>query len=379
MRILVVDPGADWSTKDVFDGLVHGLRTNGHEVLPYYFGRRFGILSNALQQAWRKRGRTAAERGPRPTIGDASLWASELSVTWAMRHDPDVVLIVSAMYFHPDALLLLKQARRRDGRSIPVGILLTESPYDIDKEARVATMADIVWTNERTAVDVLRRVQPRTFYLRHGYHPERHRTDSPLVSADGTPFVQPDGSPLTIPAHDVVFVGTSFQERVEVLSGVNWDGIDLGLYGMWTSLPSRHPLRQFVKSGAVQNDFTAALYRSAKIGLNFFRQSMGFGRKAPRILGSESLGPRNYELAATGCFHVSDFRKEVVETFGELVPTFQTAEELEFQVRRWLADDSGRQAIAARLPVAVRGHSWVERAQQVVGDLAHVMRRDAAA
>jgi hypothetical protein len=164
----------------------------------------------------------------------------------------------------------------------------------------------------------------------------------------------------------VVFVGTGFPERVEILTGVDWTGIDIGIYGTWPTIKPSSPLAPLINDAVVPNARTAALYRRAKIGLNLFRQTMGWGEHAPRIQGAESLGPRSYELA------------EVVEQFGDLVPTFRTARELEDLVRRWLADDAGRASIAARLPESVREHSWTERAGEMLQHLATSTRRDAA-
>jgi hypothetical protein len=35
LRILAIHPGASWSTADVFDGLVYGLKAHGVTVIPY--------------------------------------------------------------------------------------------------------------------------------------------------------------------------------------------------------------------------------------------------------------------------------------------------------------------------------------------------------
>jgi spore maturation protein CgeB len=261
------------------------------------------------------------------------------------------VLIVSGMYLHPDTLVLLRRAGRR------VGVLLTESPYDLEPELRFAALADVVWTNERTCVEGFRRVCPHAFYLPCAFNATRHAPGAP---AAGTP------------RHDVVFVGTAFQERIELLRTIDWRGIDLGLYGNWQSLGSRSPLRQYVRAGTVTNDQALELYRAAKIGLNLHRLSKGWGRKAPRIAGAESLNPRAYELAAAGCFTVSDFRPELVERFGDLVPTFRDPAEAGALIRAWLADDEGRERLRLQLPAAVTGHDWHARAGQLLADLASV-------
>lgn len=345
MKILLIDPAADWSTRDVYNGLRDGLKTCGHEVIEFRYGKLSTVISRALDLQWKANGRTDSY----PSPADTAYLVSQLAVTWAIRYQPDITLVVSGMYWHPDAYQLLRLAGLRSG------VILTESPYDFPKEEVHARVADFVWTNERTAVAPFRLSNPRTFYLRHAYHPAVHRPDRPVA-------------PET-PAHGAVFVGTGFQERVDLLTAVDWTGLDLALYGMWRLVPSRSRLRACIQQGIIDNDLTSALYRKADVGINLFRSSMGFGRKAPRIFGAESLGPRAYELAACGAFFVSEYRAEVVETFGDAVPTFTTSEELQDLVRHWRDDVTGRRRIAEALPALMGGHSWVERAEQVVSDL----------
>ena len=350
MRILCVDPGVNFSTMDVYTGMVYGLRYNGHTAIPYYYTRRIDVMAYALQKAYKESVRETPDL-PKPNAADAALWTTELAVTWALRHQPDFVIIVSGMYWHPDGFILLKRA------GIKTGIVLTETPYSIHNEMRYAELADIVWTNERTSVDVIKTINPNTHYLPHAWNPQVHGVDTGIINIED------------VPQHDVVFVGTGWWERCQWLSEVDWSGINLGLYGSWGLLPKKHKLRHFIKGGVVPNQSTAALYRRAKIGLNFFRRSVGFTRDAAQILTAESLNPRSYELAATGCFHVSDYREEVTEVFGELVPTFKTSAELEQVIRKWLADDHGRQQVASRLPDAVKNHTWKERVAQMVASI----------
>jgi spore maturation protein CgeB len=243
-----------------------------------------------------------------------------------------------------------------------VGLLLTESPYDDDRQCNVAALADVVWTNERTSIGALRQVQPRTLYLPHAWQHGIHR---PRALFDAR----------YVPRHDVVFVGTGFPERREWLTAVNWHGIDLALYGSWREVIDRaDPLWRYVKRGGtpIPNGFAAELYRSAKIGLNFFRQSMGWGDDAKRCTTAESLNPRSYELAACGAFQICDARPEVTEVFRDLVPTFdwRQPKTLGPLVRRWLKDDAGRAAVAAQLPGSVAAHSWDARAAQMLIDMA---------
>jgi hypothetical protein len=341
LRLIVAHPGADISICDVFSGLVSGLRVLGHDVHEYALNKR--IEADAVYLNWlRRRG---GNKAPKPTDAQILYKASEGIISRALRLQPDAVIVVSGMYFHPDMFVLLKRA------GINVGLLFTESPYMDDSQEALVPWADVRWTHERTSARRL-----KAHYLPHAWHPDVHQPSAPDES---------------VPAHDVVFVGTAFPERVALLKAVDWTGIDLGLYGEWATLGSRSSMRAFVRGGYTDNATTAKLYRRAKVGLNLYRTSRDFG-SGVHVSGGESLNPRAYELAATECFTVSQFRPEVAELFGEAVPTFETAGQLTAQLRYWLADPDGRAEAARAARRAVTRATWTHRAQQIVRDLADV-------
>ena len=340
LRILLVHPGASHSTADVLNGIKSALTKRGHAVFDYALDARIGMSGRWLNFCW-IRGKKAA---PKPCPSDTLYHAGGELVTRALRVQPDVVLVVSGMFMHPDVFVLMKRA------GLKVALLLTESPYDDEKQARVIPYTDAAWSNERTSAERL-----GIRYLPHAWDEDVHWPGGP--------------SDDTIHAHDVVFVGTGFQERIDLLASVDWTGIDLGLYGSWNMMGSRSSLRQYIKGEYVDNADTARLYRRAKIGLNLYRQSVGFGRKTLRVTDAESLNLRAYELAATGCFTISDNRAEVGEMFGPLVPTFSTPQEMRDLIDRYLKNDQARLDIEDQLPSAVSGQTWAERAAKVESDL----------
>lgn len=346
MRILLVGAGASFSIKDVETGYYDALRDAGADVKLYMLDRRIGLAHRWLNTMWKERGK---DPDGKPTWPDALYRAGIDALEMALRFQVDWVFVVSGMYLHPDVLELMRRA------GVKTSVLFTESPYDDPQQARVAELVDMCWTNERASVAYLQQFNPNTAYLRHAFDPQRHSVVSEANSE--------------VPAHDVVFVGTGFEERIDLLSAVDWTGIDFGLYGMWTLLPPRHRLRKYLCGGITDNDKAVALYRQAKIGLNLHRTSHEYARGASHVWHAESMNPRAYELAACGVPQISDYRPEVAETFGWAVPTFTDAGHLRTQILTSLTYPKARTNRALEARQRVMPHTFAARAAQVLADL----------
>ena len=294
-----------------------------------------------LEYLWRKQVRSG---GPledvRPTPADVQYHAGKDILERALRDEAEWVVVVCAAYLHPDCLILCRRA------GLQLAAVFTESPYDDAEQAKVAPLFHVCFTNERTSVPRLREANPNTHYLPMGYDPAAH---GPQMNGEA-------------PSHDVVFVGTGFESRVELLSGVDWSGIDLGLYGAWgVDVPESHPLAPHLHRGLVDNARAGALYRQARIGLNLYRATGG----AP----AESLNPRAYELAADGVFTIAQPRAEQTERLAGSVATFTTPAQLEEAIRIHLADAWRRRRTAEGLPALVREDTYHHRAARLVAHL----------
>ena len=376
MRVLVVHPGHDTSTTDVYRGLTEGLESIGVDVIRYDLGVRWQMAGIALHELWREGGKPDEI----PEFGQVMFEAGRALYADVLMYQPDVTLVVTGTMLHPDHLVLL----RRGG--CPCAIVDTESPYLTDQLAERFSLADIVWTNERSAVGEIQRLvkergaNTQVSYLPTAYDPASHVPGSARRS------------------HDVVFVGTGFMERMRMLLDADWSGIDLGLYGNWWQLPGpwplvkrqdktwarwslgamskigqASPLWKHVAGSNVSNALVRDLYRGAHVNLNFFRSSKLFSPDTEHIPYGESMGPRCSELAAQECFFISEYRSEVEEKFGDLVPTFRNGRELEHEVRRWLSDEKGREAKASALPGVVTSDTYRERAKRIASDLKKII------
>lgn len=352
MRILLVGAGASFSIKDVETGYVNALRDAGADVKLYLLDQRLAIAQRWMHSLWRARGKPKDQR---PTWPDVIYRAGVESLEMALRFDVDWVFAISAMYLHPDALELMKRA------GLKTSVLFTESPYDDEQQALIASLVDVCWTNERASLPYLSQFNPRVGYLRHAFDPARHTPVAELTT--------------DVPEHDVVFVGTGFQERIDLLSAVDLEGIDFGLYGTWTLLPPTHRLRKHLRGGMVDNEQAAALYRRAKVGLNLHRTSKGFGKNVEHITNAQSMNPRAYELAACGVPQISDYRDEVGETFDWTVPTFDSPDKLRYLIQTSLAYPAERQERAQQARQRVQPHTFAARAAQVLADLERVSQQ----
>lgn len=348
MRILLVHPGASWSVSDVWCGILGALERAGVEVAQYALDGRIQTQNEWFRWLWKRRKRQGQPLDPY-SEADILYAACEGVVTRALRLKADWVLFIAGTYVHPATFHMCRQA------GLKIATILTESPYADEQETKLAGVSDVVWTNERASVPTFAAVCPQVYYWQHAMDPERHQVE--------------EQTGLPVAGHDVVFVCTAFIERIRMIEAVNWEGIDLGLYGNWELMGSRNPLRRYIRGKVIDNRLTAALYHKAKIGLNIHRTSIGYGREVPHVQAAESMNPRLYELAACGTFFITDPRAEVAEVFGGLVPTFRTPEELEALIRRYLADAEARQAIAAQLPAKVAGHTFDARIQDVLAVL----------
>lgn len=326
MRILFVWTAAEFSVQDVARGYRLALAKQGHEIHDYRLSRRIMYHVRALGE---------------PKCQDMELvakLASENVIIEAIRHHADLIVIISALHFHPDAIWFLARC------SWPTVAIFTESPYFDEKQAMFAGVYPEMLCATQDGFSARRY---DWLHLPPSYDPDIHKP------------VDPDPAE----ACDVILIGTGWAERVKLLEQVDWTGIKLRLIGLWShvgSLPHDSPLVPFVEERTLDNRENARFYASAKICLNIHRHGTD----------AESANPRIYEAAACGAFQLSDHRHDLAKTFGSSIPIFTDAKDLEYQIRFYLANDELRQADARRARELVRGETFDARAATLMDAVA---------
>lgn len=339
----------------MYVGLVAGLRAGGvltHEarldsVLAWYqaaIGR--GVAAGRFLPDLAERA-TVVNQGGEGGF-NVSAFASAPITRGVLLIDPrpDWAVVVSGTAYNVADVGILRRA------GIRTALLCTESPYFAAWEVAIGRHYDLVFTNDRACVAPYRAAGLNAHYLPHAYHPAVHTPDGP---AEG--------------ACDVRFVGSLFGERKALFEAADLSGLDARLGGLDPDAPHAEAV-----AGVVPNERTAALYRGAKVVLNPHRTTAQHGDGSRIAPGSaESLGPRAYEIAACGAFQLmDDGRPEARDLFGASLATYRADDpgDLARQVRRWVADDAGRGAMARAQRAAVRPHSWPNRARELMDVLA---------
>ncbi len=353
-RVFVVYPGHRFSTRDVADGVVNGLRAAGAEVYAFHYHEYIDALL-PLEEQWIAAGLPAEQATAR--VLDLASYAAFPRM---LAFHPDLVLWVTGYVFPMAGAVLVGQYTR-------TALLCTESPYQWETESRLATGFNWVFTNERTCVARFREVRERyhhphperVAYLPHGFDPERHR---PLRRED-------------VPEKyhsDVCFVGSPFPERQTLLRGVDWTGIDFRARGVFVEAPIAEEVLD-PERGFVDNDEAHRYYAGARIVINHHRRVRYYGLDETIAVGeAESLNPRVYELAAAGVFQVcDDSRRELGELFGESIPTYRhdSSADLERVLRYWLARPEERAELAAEARRRVQPHTLAARMGVLLGQV----------
>lgn len=337
MRILVAQPGPGFSVADVYVGWVEALQDAGQHVSKFNLDDRLAFYSNALfPAAGEDLGTAEPGSGIKVRPACTGEQAIELAVNGlyssVMRNRPHVLMIVSAFFTPPELLETVRAA------GVKVVVVHTESPYEDERQLAIAAHADLNLVNDPTNLEAFRQLGPAE-YFPHAYRPSVHHP----------------GPADPVYGCDLAFVGTGFPSRVEFFEAMSLDGIRVALAGNWALLGEGSKLADSViherADECFDNAEAAALYRSAKVGLNLYRRE---ARENDTAEGW-ACGPREIEMAACQLPFARDPRPESDGLFPFL-PTFSTPDEAVEQVRWLLNNDRLREdaSIKAREAVADR-------------------------
>jgi spore maturation protein CgeB len=335
MKILAAHPGPNFSVHDCYVGWVEAFRELGHQVADFNLSERLTFYDAALLEVGQNRFRKALTAEQATSLAVNGLYAA------LYKTRPDVLFAVSA-FFYPHELFDLARAY-----GTRIVVLHTESPYEDGRQLQTAEHADLNLINDPTNLAAFQRVAP-TVYTPHSYRPKLH-TPGPVVDGFRSEFA---------------FVGTGYASRIAFLEAMNLDGLDVLLAGNWTQLDDTSPLRRHVGHDVdecIDNTQTVDVYRSTQVGMNLYRREA----EAEHLAYGWSMGPREVEMAATGCFFLRDPRPEGDDVLP-MLPTFTTPEDAAEQLRWWLSKPDSRREVAGKAREAVADRTFTKQAARVL-------------
>jgi spore maturation protein CgeB len=169
-----------------------------------------------------------------------------------------------------------------------------------------------------------------------------------------------NGSSPRPPAHDLTFIGTWRTEREDILEQLC--DFDLCVWGSnyWkTRTRTGSPLRARWGGRSIKAEEFPGVAASSRIMLNVVDAATWPG---PNM--------RTFEQAACGAFSLTTRSPAVLEIFteGENIECFDSVEEARDKIRFYLSheDDRLRIANAAREFVVNHGHTYMDRANQII-------------
>lgn len=328
MRIVVAQPGPEWSVQDVYAGWVEALRALGNHVVEFNLSDRLTFYDRTeIKVSDTERRKAVADPEKVIDLAVNGLYA----MLYKIR--PELLLIVSGFLIPPELLDLARKSGTK------VAILHTESPYEDQRQLELAAHADLNLLNDPTNMRLFN-LQGPTVYMPHAYRPHIHRPGP----------ARPELS------SEFVFVGTGFPSRIHFLEQMDLDGIDVALAGQWQALAEDSPLRKYVAHDldqCVDNTDAIRLYQSSKVGINLYRREAD----SPEHVAGWSMGPREVELAACGLPFLRDPRPEGDEVLS-MLPTFTSPAEAGEQLRWWLTHHDEREAAAAAARAAIADRTF---------------------
>ena len=341
MKCLVIFDLADQSTREVGQGMMDGLTFLGHEVKALYLNKHIDYL---LRPFGTKDVRPEARRVVMGVLQD-------LIIAAVTRLRPDMVLVVSGWGVAPSTVDLIRSTFKTQ-----TVLYLTESPYLSQEQYELMSNYDLVLNNELCNMAEVEAHHDNVVYFPHSYNPEIHYPKSGSV---------PSGI-------DVFMCATGFSERVQKLESVDWDGVNLCLTGFWPEVGKNSALCQFANNRIMLNKDLPSLYKNSAINLNIHRTSRVWNQDAGAqehiTETADSLGPRVYEILASGGFLLTDHRAEA-DSFlvdGQDYVTYSGADDLQEKISFFLLQPDVREQIAANGVLAVQNCTFAERCRSIL-------------
>lgn len=346
MKIMLIAHGAHYSTYDIYNYYNRALRNTDHKILSFPYHNVLDYHNIALSEL--------NKNISKDDLNIKTIYAASRDIiTETILFEPDFILCIGGLVIPPKTAEIIYNLRNvlLPEYRYKIGYIFTESPYqDIDQE-RYMQMSDFCFLNDLYSVNNYNANRNLYIdYLPHAYDESVHY------------------SSLKEKTIDVMFCGTLYPNRMEIFSGVNWDAINIKLYGtlgIYDNIEKFGNILQYVTDRTVDNISLAEYYRQSKLSINVHRNGRDLSDN-DSITGY-SMNPRIRESVMCGCLPITDYRKEIEDVFGDSVPFFDGSSlDLENKIKFFLSNED---EVRNRVEIAkskCKDHTYKSRAEKII-------------
>ena len=377
MNVMIVSPGHDVSTVDVYNYMSSASKALGHRTFSYDLHERMvvlqclnrfigGVVAEANSKVSDKRAEFSMDLFRIATeYIDTEIHRKSKGLKAKYNEGLDLIIVITGQYIPFDIIDLIKDY------GAPVILYETEDPYEEEFIKEKLLVYDGMFINENINIAKYQKINPHVQYCPTACWPPIHH-----------PYEETD----EIYHYDIVFVGTGFFDRQLILERIadrlKKEGLKLGLWGYWPDIDKGSPLHEFRKGDFIPNKEAAKIYSNSTIVLNIHRTMKDWDDITP--VQGNGLSPRTFEAAAIGAFQLcDDSRSELSRLFPEaatfkfpdiktlkekgMSSLFESADTLFESIMYWLNHPQKRAEIAKSMQEkALKHHTYINRFDEII-------------
>ena len=354
MKIVLVSSGHSHSTFDVCKFYIAAFQKLGVKQRVVRYDTEVSFAMCALETF----------RGGEDTRHEGeSIYIASRSILGTIGMEmPDAVVFITAITLFHDTMEWIHQLQANLKKPFRSVVILTESPYSYEEELHASLYANLVFTNELSFVNKLRRIQPESYYLPQAYCEDVHYPrDVDKINK-------------------LFFCGSGYPNRLDMLRDAKL-GDKLEIVGKFPGIEEHSPeLVPYYTDGAMRNEDVAVEYSRHAINLNIHRTSghrkVFELREANKfntmsipvvVRDAYSMNNRAVEIASCQGFQICDnSREELFEVFGDSVPTFEDADDLRDKTLYYLKNEKDRDRLAMESRGKVAERTYVNNAREIL-------------
>ncbi len=261
----------------------------------------------------------------------------------ALSHRPELCFVAGGFRTLADTV------KRLQDEGIKTALLIIDAFVDFKPLLDALPYYDFVFCGGTEAIDFLNKNGIKNAaWLPFACDPQHHKP------------VQLDIQERQSYSHDIVFVGSFYPNRAEILSQL-FD-FNLGIWGPgWEKIPKNHPLRKYITIGNIKPEEWIKIYSAAKIVIVIHYQD----KKNP----CHQASPKVYEGLACNCFVLVDNQRDVRALFedGKHLVIFKDIDDLRGKIAYYLAHSQERINIAqSGYSEVMHKHTYLHRLQSML-------------